>query len=202
MKKLLIWLMLFAVLFCVAGCVANIPNTPITVVTGDPYDPTAGEFPKPPNGYVVTEDGKVPLRLGGYNWSYETGYGKGSGFIADQAQWPMPLKYMETVIFPAELIEGADLHSINNQNESFAVYPGCRVPLDWQVIPDSVSCICWHVDHETNGISEIPVECSKDGFVAKQGSFIYEFSAGWLDHGRGYSGKASLYIHVVVETGE
>ena len=200
MKRLLIWLVLLAVLPCVAGCVADIPDTSITVVTGEPYDPAAGEFPKPPNGYVVTEEGKVPLRVGGYNWSYETGHGKGNGFIADQAQWPMPQEYMETVTFPAEQMNTGDVHIVQNKEESFAVYPGCRVSLDWQVTPDAVSCICWHVDHETNGISEIPVECTKGGFVAKQGSYIYEFSAGWLDQGRGYGGEASFYIHVAVET--
>lgn len=199
MKKAVIWFVLFAMMFSVAGCISNVPE-PGTTVADDPYDPTARDFPAPPKGYVVTGEGKVPLRLGGYNWSYESGYGKGGGFIADQAEWPMPLKYMETVTLPAELIDGVDVHLIENKNEGFANYPGCRVSLDWQVPPDAVSCICWHVDHKTNGISQIPVECTKDSFVAKQGSFIYEFSAGWLDHGGGYSGKASLYIHVIVET--
>ena len=200
MKKAVIWLLLFAVFFTMAGCVANMPETPISAVPGDPYDPTAGEFPTPPKGYVVTDGGNVALRLGGYNWNYKTGLGTGAGFIADQAEWPMPLEYMQTVTFPAERIDGVDLHLTEDKNENIAGYPGCQVSLAWQVPPDAVSCICWHVDHETNGISEIPVECTKDSFIAKQGSFIYEFSAGWLDHGRGYSGKASYYIHVIVET--
>lgn len=200
MKKAVIWLLLFAMAFTMAGCVANMPETSLCLVTGDPYDPTEGNFPAPPKGYVGTDSGNVPLRLGGYNWSYETGLGKGRGFIADQAQWPLPLEYMETVSFSPELMDGADLPITENKNEGLEVYPGRRVSLAWQVPPDAVSCICWHVDHETNGIAEIPVSCTKDSFVAQQGSFIYEFTAGWLDHGAGYSGKASFYVHVVVET--
>lgn len=199
MKKGIIWLVLLAMLLSVTSCAAKTTEPGITLATEEPYDPLSGDFPAPPDGYVVTEGGKVPLRVGGYNWSFKTEHKQG-GFIADQAQWPMPLKDMKTVTFPAEQIDGADVHLVELNSESFAVRPGRRVTLDWQVAPDTVSCICWHVDHEGNGISQIPVECTTDSFIANQGSFIYEFTAGWLAQGRDYGGKASYYIHVIVET--
>ena len=197
MKKLFFLLTMFAMLFSILGCTANKPESGLTVATGEPYDPTAGRFPTPPKGYAVTEDGALPLRLGGYTWSYETGHGTGRTFHADQAAWPPPLKDMETVkIIPESPLDGINYYMTD---PPISIPMGAKVTMDWQVMPDSVECVFWPADHETTGATECKMACEKDGFVAHLGSYIYEITAGWLDHGDGFSGKASFYIHIIVE---
>ena len=194
MKKLVIGLMLFAVLFSMAGCAARGAEPGLTVATGEPYDLAAGKFPAPPKGYVVTKDGNIPLQLGGYTWSQKTGNGTGKTFHADQSIRPLPVENMEMVrIIPENLWDGATYYS---GDPPFMIKYGDKVTLDWQVMPDSVECVFWPVNHQTTGVE---ISCEKDSFMAHMGCHIYEITAGWLDHGNGYSGKASFYIYVIVE---
>ena len=197
MKKLFIWFALFTLLFSMTGCVANTPETLIPV-TQEPYDPVSGAFLIPPKGYVVTQGGNIPLRTGGYSWSVDTTYGKGKHMIADQYMWPLPVKDMETVkIIPESPLDGTNDYT---EDPPISIKKGAKVVLDWQVMPDTVECIFWPADHEATGAPERKLfDCEKDGFVANLGDYIYEFSAAWGNHGAGYSGKATYYIHVIVE---
>lgn len=200
MKKLFACLFLVAMLLSMAGCVANIPETLVTV-TGEPYDPVSGEFLTPPKGYVVTQNGKIPLTTGGYSWSVDTGHGTGKHMIADQYMWPLPVKDMETVkITPESPMDGINYYMAD---PPISIPMGAKVALDWQVMPDTVECVFWPGDHKTTGAPEHKLfDCEKDGFIANLGDYIYEFSAAWGNHGGGYSGKATYYIHVIVEMEE
>ena len=189
MKKLFIWLALFTLLFSMTGCVANTPETLIPV-TQEPYDPVSGEFLTPPKGYVVTQSGNIPLRTGGYSWSVDTIYGTGKHMIADQYMWPLPVKDMETVkIIPESPLDGINYYMTD---PPISIPMGAKVTLDWQVMPDSVECVFWPADHETTGATECKMVCEKDGFVAHLGSYIYEITSGWLDHGDGFSSGQSV----------
>ena len=191
MKKLVVGLMLFALLFSMAGCAATAPETLATVTQA----PTAGEILTPPDGYVVLglADGSVPLKTGGYTWSRVTGHGTAETFHADQWIQPLPLESMESVAFQAVPIDGTAV-----SEEGFVARLGCQVFLDWQIPPDAVSGVCWPTDYKTDTQPELSVNCKTDQFTAYVGSFIYELNAAWLDDGDGYSGKASYYIHVTV----
>lgn len=199
MKKLLICLLLLAMLFSVTGCVANIPETLITEV-GEPYDPMAGEFLTPPKGYVVTQDGNIPLKTGGYSWSVDTGHGTGKHMIADQAERPVPVEYLETVRIVQESPIDGKVYYMGDTPEMIEY--GAKIKLDWQVKPDTLECTFWPADYEETGKTErklLAFDCDKDGFMAYLGSYIYELSAAWGNHGAGYSGKATYYIHVIIE---
>lgn len=193
MKKLFSWMLIFGILLSLTGCATNMPETLLTVAE-DPFAPTTGKFLTPPKGYVVIAEGNIPLKTGGYTWSGETGRGTGETIHADQAIRPLSVENMETVTFQAVPIDG-----ITMSEDGYVAYMGCRVSLDWQIPPDAVSGVCWPTDYKTDEQPELRVSCKTDHFTAYVGSFIYELSATWADHGEGYSGKATYYIHVIIE---
>lgn len=196
MKRLFVFLLIAAVLLSAAGCVASIPENTLATME-EPYDPTVGKFPEPPKGYVVTEKGKTPLRLGGYSWTYATGKDTSGGMIADQYMWPLPLADMQTVKITADDLLDGQIYYMTDP--PIFIAQGAKVTLDWQVMPDAVECTFWPSDHETTEAPARKMECNVDGFVAHMGSYIYEINAAWGNYGRGYSGKAAFYVHVVVE---
>ena len=136
MKKALI--LLAAVLLFITGCTAPPAVTELTPATGAIF-----AFLTPPMGYLVTEGGKIPLRLGGYTSSAKTGQTTSQTFHADQVIRPLPLGNMETVTIRTD----AHLDGIYLYADTGASIPrGATVALDWQEQPDTVQCRFWPAD--------------------------------------------------------
>lgn len=195
MKRLCAILLVFVSLLSVTGCMENITGT-YAEVTNVPRIPDTDEFLTPPEGSVVLglADGCVPMKIGGYSWTKEADDGSKQTTHADQAVRPLPLERMESIVFQAVPIDGMVLSA-----EGFSAELGSRIELDWQISPDTFSAVCWPTDYETDVQPQLRVDCEADYFFAYVGSFIYELSAVWSDHGNGYSGEATYYIHITVD---
>ena len=198
MKKWVICLLTFVVVFSASGCVAGMPTSLLTKV--EEGEPIVGAFSTPPAASLVTKDGNIPLQMGGFGWNYDTTRGPTSHVIADQAVRPLPLESMETVrIVQESPIDGMVCYM--GEHSEMIEY-GVQLKLDWQVKPDTLTCTFWPADYEKTGKTEYKLlanDCDKDGFMAHLGDYIYEFTANWAEHGSGYSGNATYYIHVIVE---
>lgn len=191
MKKICSWFVLIGLLISFAGCAANEPQTLATVTEA----PAAGQLRTPPEGYVVLglADGNVPLKTGGYTWTYTTEDGNEEMTHADQMERPIPMHSMESIAFQAVPMGGE-----TKSEDGYTAAHGCRVSLAWQSRPDTVTGVCWPTDHQGTTTPQLTVDCDGNDFIAYVGSYIYELKAVWQEKTDGYSGEVTYYIHVNV----
>lgn len=150
---------------------------------------TQNKLTDPPMGYLITEAGQTALRMGGYHWFCENDQGVGNHIIADQADRPLPEKFLEAVIIPEQYAEtGSDAGDEMR-------YP---VKLRWPVMPDAVHYTCWPdtVWETANTPAEAVTPLEETGFYAQSGDYVYEITATWADHGTGYGGEVTYYAYI------
>lgn len=161
---------------------------------------TEGAFKKPPEGTLITPEGNMPLRTGGYSWFCKLGNGLEEATIADQVARPLPKESMEPISIGSQYAEtvyapvpGSDVYEPTNSL-------GYLLKLSWEVDPASVTYTCWpEAVWEKENTPEESVVSQELAFYAKTGGYIYEIVATWDDVGAGYHGTANYYVYITGE---
>ena len=136
-------------------------------------------FTKPPEGALIHSSGSAPLMLGGYSWNWQRTEETAESVIVDHAH---PL-YCKALLTPISAT-------------------GDYVKLDFPVMPDRISVICWP-DTAWNS-SDVPseqVDTFDTGFEVKPGGYIYDITATWEESGALYHGTAHYFVYLTVKEG-
>ena len=160
-------------------------------------------FKKPPEGYIRTPMGNIPLVLGGYNWYVENPDGTTTMTVADATSRPLPKESLTPVRIPGELAQTVYVPVPDPANK--VIYKptdeiGYEVMPNWAEWPTHVTCTRWPEavwqDSSTQGET---TEFGMEGafLYALDGGYIFEFSATWPQGDEGYYGTANYYAYVI-----
>ncbi len=157
-------------------------------------------FQTPPEGTLITPDGRYPLTLGGYNWTYETTGGKAVTSIADQTSRPLPADSLGPISIGHEHATSVYAYYPKTGGYELTDHQGFLVQLYFENAPTSITYQCWE-----DAVWELPYIQANDveyfreepAFYAKWSGYIYEITATWEDTGRGYHGTANYYVYIV-----
>jgi len=157
-------------------------------------------FQKPPQGTLITPEGRYPLILGGYSWTYETADGKAINTIADQTSRPLPASSLAPVSISQEHAGSVYAYYPKIGGYALADHQGFLVQLYFESAPTSITYQCWssfvwrNPDIQPDDVDYFREEAA---FYAKPGAYIYEITATWENTGRGYHGTANYYVYIV-----
>ncbi len=157
-------------------------------------------YQTPPEGTLITPDGRYPLTLGGYDWTYETSGGKAVTTIADQTSRPLPASSLEPVSISHEYATSVYAYYPKTGGYELTDHQSFLVQLYFENSPTSITYQCWE-----DAVWELPYIQANDveyfreepAFYAKWSGYIYEITATWEDTGRGYHGTAYYYVYIV-----
>lgn len=161
--------------------------------------PPDSPYTQPPQGLVITPDGETPMHLGGYAWFYRKNGQMTEASLADVAYGPLPEsvlkpvtidpKHAESIYLP---VPGTDIYAPTNSL-------GYSIKLHWQQPPSRITCDYWpDTWWKDSSIPAVSLPIDPDApLYARDGGYIYAFTAIWDDTGSGFYGTATYYTYIL-----
>lgn len=159
----------------------------------------APAFQSPPDCILRTPVEDVTMSACCYEWSVEQANGLVATTVTDIVSRPLPQdrlnpvrldrKFAETVYLP---VPETGVYEPTNAL-------GYLLKFAWESPPSSVSCVCWpDTVWQDDSIPEEAHHFDPEGlFYAKEGGYIYEFTATWENNGSGFYGTAQYFIYII-----
>ena len=159
----------------------------------------ASDLSGPPSGKLFLPDGGFALNRAGCCWTSMGEDGTACTVIADQSERPLPQASLTPITVGKEHAQTIYLPGPDSGVAAATNMLGYLVKLDWDVLPASVTCVCWpdSVWKDAAVLEKTVVIDENHAFYAQEGGYIYEFTVAWEDIGLGGYGTCNYYAYII-----